>query len=317
MKRLSFLLFALAGLFIFSACNDDDDDNPTPAPKQMDIVETAIATDDLSILVAALQQADLVSALQADGPFTVFAPTNAAFQELLNSNPAWTQLTDIDMDLLKTVLLFHVTNGEIMSTDLSDTYVNTLGTGANSEMLSLQVMTTGGVMFNSNASPVTTDVEASNGVIHIIDAVMLPPTVVDIAVNNPEFTSLVAALTRADLTTDYVSTLSGDGPFTVFAPTNAAFDALLASNNDWNTLADIPVATLEAVLNYHVLGGANVQSDELTDEQMVNTLGGDFTIDLDMGAQIKTTSGQTANIVLTDVQGINGVVHVVDQVLIP
>lgn len=310
-------MLALAGMFIFTACNDDDDDNPTPMPQSMDIVETAMANDDLSILVAALQEADLVSALQADGPFTVFAPTNDAFQALLDANPSWSQLTDIDQELLSTVLLFHVTNGNIMASDLSDTYVPTLATGANGEAVSLQVSVMNGVTFNANAAPETTDVEASNGVIHIIDAVMLPPSVVDLAVNNPEFSSLVDALTRSDLSTDYVSVLSGEGPFTVFAPTNDAFAALLASNNDWNSLADIPAATLEAVLNYHVLGGANVQADELTDEQTVTTLGGDFTIDLDNGAQIKTTSGQTANIVITDVQGMNGVVHVVDEVLVP
>ena len=317
MKNLKVMLLALAGLLVFASCSDNDDDAPKPMPNTPDIVEKAVATDNLSILVAALQAADLVDALKADGPFTVFAPTNEAFMALLNSNPQWNSLEDIDQELLKTVLLFHVVPGKVMAADLSDTYVSTLAMGAGNEAISLQVNTMGGVMFNANASPVTTDVMASNGVIHIIDAVMLPPTVVDLAVNNPAFSSLVAALTRADLTTDFVSILSGDGPFTVFAPTNAAFDALLASNNDWNTLADIPVATLEAVLTYHVIGGANVQSGALSDEQMVTTLGGDFTIDLDSGAQIKTTSGQTVNIVITDVQGINGVVHAVDQVLIP
>jgi transforming growth factor-beta-induced protein len=146
---------------------------------------------------------------------------------------------------------------------------------------------------------------------------MLPPSVVNLALNNPNFSILVSALTRSDLTTDYVSILSGDGPFTVFAPTNDAFIALLDSNDDWNTLDDIPVATLEAVLNYHVVSGANVQSKELTDEQEVTALGGTFTIDLTGGAKIKTTSNQSVNIVLTDVQGSNGVVHVIDAILLP
>ncbi len=317
MKTIKILAFALTSVFLFSSCDKEDDKVMDPTPQQKDIVETAQSASNLSILVAALQQAGLVDALKADGPFTVFAPTNDAFMDLLNSNPAWTSLGDIDNELLTSVLLFHVTQGKIMASDLGNTYVKSLSPVFNNNPLSLQVSVDGGVSFNGMSAPVTTDIVASNGVVHIIDKVMLPPSVVDLALNNPEFTSLVAALTRADLTTDYVSILSGAGPFTVFAPTNAAFDALLASNPAWNTLADIPVATLEAVLNYHVLNAANVQASQLSDEQQVATLGGNFTIDLSNGAQIRTSSGQTVNIVLTDVQGFNGVVHVVDKVLLP
>ena len=151
---------------------------------------------------------------------------------------------------------------------------------------------------------------------HVIDKVMLPPNVVALALNNEVFTSLVAALTDIRHTTDFIATLSGNGPFTIFAPTNDAFQALLDSNSDWNSLADVPITTLEAVLLYHVVNGANVQSDQLTNGD-VDTLGGTITIDLTSGAQIKTTSEQTVNIILVDVQGSNGVVHAIDTVLIP
>jgi uncharacterized surface protein with fasciclin (FAS1) repeats len=316
MKKLTLLL---SGLFLFSlfsltACDKDDDDPVTPTA---DIVDTAIASDDLSILVQALTQAGLVSALQGDGPFTVFAPTNAAFQALLDSNPAWNSLSDIDNATLANVLKFHVIAADVKAADLTDSYATTLATGPNDEQIVLQIDVTGGVKFNGSATPTTTDILTSNGTVHIINEVMLPPSIVNLALNNPAFTSLVAALTRADLTTDYVSILSGTGPFTVFAPTNAAFQALLDSNPDWNTLNDIPVATLEAVLNYHVVNGANVQSDQLSDNQEVASLGGMLTVDLSSGAKLETTSNQSVNIVLTDAQGSNGVVHVVDQVLIP
>lgn len=314
MKNLLLFAFLFSSVFSFSSCDKDDDDN---GPTTVSIVATAQATDDLSTLVAALQQAGLVDALEADGPFTVFAPTNAAFQDLLDSNPAWNSLSDIDNGTLTSVLLFHVVNGNIKAADLSDTYVKTLSTGPNDEYLSLQVQTTGGVKFNGSATPVTTDVEATNGTVHIIDKVMLPPSLVNLALNNSNFTSLVAALTRTDLTTDFVSILSGDGPFTVFAPTNAAFQALLDSDPSWNTLADIPAATLEAVLSYHAVSGANVQSDQLTDNQEITTLGGTLTVDLSNGAKLETTSGQSVNIIITDVQGTNGVVHAIDAVLIP
>lgn len=255
--------------------------------------------------------------MEGNGPFTVFAPTNDAFQMLLDSNPAWNTLSDIDDATLTSVLLFHVLAADVKAGDLTDSYSNSLSTGPNDEPVVLQVDVTGGVTFNGTASPITTDVETTNGTVHIIDEVMLPPSIVNLALNNPNFTSLVDALTRSDLTTDYISILSSDGPFTVFAPTNAAFQALLDSNSDWNSLADIPTATLDAVLTYHVLSGANVQSSQFTDDQEVATLGGNITIDLSDGAKIETTSSQSVNIILTDVQGTNGVVHAIDAVLIP
>jgi len=281
-----------------------------------DIVDLAVSTPDLSTLVQALTKANLVSAVQADGPFTVFAPTNAAFQALLDSNASWNTLDDIDADLLKNVLLFHVINGKVEEKDLSDTYVNTLAVGPNDEPLSLQVEVTGGVEFNGDAKPVQTNIAGTNGVVHIIDKVMLPPNVVTLALNNAGFTSLVAALTDSRHTTDFVSVLSGDGPFTVFAPTNDAFQALLDSNSSWNSLADIPIGTLDKVLKYHIVSGSNVQADQLMNGD-VTTLGGTITVDLTNGPQIKTETMQTVNVIINDVQGTNGVVHAVDAVLVP
>lgn len=301
---------------LLTSCNKEDDDPMVEMPQN--IVELASATDDLSSLVAAVQRAGLANDLQADGPLTVFAPTNDAFQALLDSNDDWNSIDDIPVATLQTVLLFHVIEGEVMSTDLSDTYVKTLATGPNDEQISLQIETTGAIEFNGDAAPVSVDIEASNGVVHIIDMVMLPPNVVDLAINNTVFSSLVAALTDARHTTDFVSILSGDGPFTVFAPTNNAFQALLDSNEDWNGLGDIPIETLETVLTYHVVNGANVQSDELSDDQMITMLsGGDVTVDLSNGAKLDTTSDQSVSIIVTDVQGTNGVVHAVDTVLLP
>lgn len=319
MKNLKplFYFLLLAGAMTFTSCgDDDDDDNMTSEPSS--IVETAQATDNLSLLVDALVQTGLDNTLALNGPFTVLAPTNDAFQELLDSNAAWNSLSDIDNATLSNVLLFHVLGAEVTAAELTDSYVTTASTGPNNEQISLQIDVTGGVVFNGSASPITTDIEASNGIVHIIDEVMLPPSVVNIALNNNGFSSLVAALTRSDLTTDFISILSGTGPFTVFAPTDAAFQALLDSNIEWNTLADIPVATLEAVLSYHVVSGANVQSDMLSDGQTITAFSEEtFDIDLSNGPAINTTSGQTVNIILPDVQGTNGIVHAIDAVLIP
>lgn len=311
MNKKFFLLLPLLALIFVSSCKEDDPDTDNT---ELNIVETALATSDLSLLVEALQAANLVSALEGPGPFTVFAPTNAAFQDLLDSNPAWNSISDIPVDVLQSVLLFHVVSGEVRAADLSDTYVNTLSTGPNSEYLSLQVDVTGGVLFNGIAEPVLTDIETSNGVVHVIDAVMLPKNIPGFALSNPNFSTLVAALTDSRHTTDYVTLLSGAGPFTVFAPTNAAFQALLDSEPTWNSLADIDINVLEAVLNYHVVNGANVQADQLTDGQDITMFGGGtVTVDLSAGAKLNGT----VNIILTDVQGTNGVVHAIDAVLIP
>ncbi|CAM1360029.1 conserved protein of unknown function [Tenacibaculum soleae] len=310
----TFVLSLFMGLMVFTSCNDDESsENIT-----VDIIQTAINSSDLSVLVAALQKADLVSALQADGPFTVFAPTNDAFQALLDSNDSWNSLDDIPVETLKSVLLYHVLGSKVMSGDLSDTYVNTLATGPDTKNLSLQVEVTGGVEFNGDAKPVTVDVMATNGVVHVIDKVMLPADIVTVALNNAGFSTLVAALTDDRHTTDFVTLLRADGPYTVFAPTNDAFQALLDSNDTWNGLGDIPIATLDAVLRYHVFVGGNVQSSQLTDDQEITMFDGNMlTVDLSSGAKLDTASGQSVMISVVDVQGTNGVIHAVDTVLLP
>ncbi|WP_299160162.1 fasciclin domain-containing protein [uncultured Tenacibaculum sp.] len=313
LSKIPFFLVLFLSICLFTSCSDDD-----PIIDNDDIVQKAIKTSDLSILVTALQKADLVSALQAEGPFTVFAPTNKAFQDLLDSNNSWNSLDDIPVETLKKVLLFHVLSNKVMAADLSDTYVSTLATGPNDKALSLQVEVTGAVEFNGDSKPITTDISVTNGVIHIIDKVMLPADVVTLALNNSGFTSLVAALTDSRHTTDFVSLLKMAGPYTVFAPTNSAFQALLDSNASWNSLTDVPIATLEAVLKYHVFAGGNVQSGQLTDNQEITMFsGGKVTVDLSNGARLETTSGQSVVISITDVQSTNGVIHAIDSVLLP
>lgn len=315
MKKNIFYLFPILFLFLVTSCDKEDEE---PMPEPMTIVETAQATADLSLLVEAVVAADLVDALNS-GTFTVLAPNNAAFQALLDSDPTWTTIADIPVDVLTSVLLYHVVAGEVRAADLSDTYVNTLATGPNMEPLSLQIATTGGVFFDGDASPLTTDIETSNGVVHIIDKVMLPNALTDFALSNPDFSLLVGALADPRFNGAFLGALTTEGvDYTVFAPNNAAFQALLDSDPNWNSTADIDAATLQAVLNYHVVAGANVQADQLSDGQVVTMLGsGDVTVDLSNGAALATGSGQTVNIILTDVQATNGVIHVVESVLLP
>ncbi len=311
MIMLSLIMgFAVLSL---SSCDDDDDDEP-----ELDLVDTALADARFSTLVDALTRADLVSTLQGDGPFTVFAPTDAAFTAFLSAN-GYADLDAVPVDDLTNILLNHVVSGNVLSSGLSAGYISTLATEPTTDNnLSALINLTGGVFINSS-EVIEADIEATNGVIHVVDKVVGIPSVVTIALDNDNFSTLVSALTRADLTTDFVGTLSGTGPFTVFAPTNAAFQALLDSDPTWNTLNDIPAATLEAVLLYHAVSGANVLSSTLTDGQVITPLAsGTFTINISGSAvSITTSSGGTASVTATDIQAGNGVVHVVDRVLVP
>jgi len=314
MKKLLFGMFlALGSGLLFTSCGDNKEESPK------NIVQTAQATSDLSSLVAALTRAGLVDALNGTGPFTVFAPTNAAFSAFLSAN-GFATLEDVPVNVLQQVLLNHVVSGEIRAVNVpAEGYVKTLATfGATSSNLSILAQSSAaGVRINKSVSVTTADVLASNGVVHIVDGVIGLPTVVNHALNNDNFSILVAALTRPSLGVDYVGLLSGAGPFTVFAPTNAAFTALLAELN-LTSLNQVDDATLNAVLQYHVVNGANVLASQLTNGQVVTTFAnGTFTIDLSSGAKIVDARNRTTNIVITDVQGSNGVVHAIDRVLLP
>ncbi|MFN0174983.1 MAG: fasciclin domain-containing protein [Saprospiraceae bacterium] len=313
MKKLFFGMFlALSAAILFTACKDDDD--PT-TPKN--IVETAQATSDLSSLVAALSRAGLVDALNAPGPFTVFAPTNAAFSTFLSAN-GFATLEDVPLPVLQQILLNHVVSGEIRAAGVpTEGYVKTLATFGTSNLSLLAQNNASGVSLNKDVKVTTADVLTSNGVVHIVDKVIALPTVVNHALNNSNFSILVAALTRPSLGVDYVGLLSGEGPFTVFAPTNAAFAALLTELG-LSSLDQVDDATLNAVLQYHVVNGANVLASQLTNGQAVTTFGaGTFNINLTGGAKIVDARNRTTNIIITDVQGSNGVVHAIDKVLLP
>jgi len=276
---------------------------PENAPKN--IVETAMADEQFSILVDALSKADLVSTLEGDGPFTVFAPTNTAFENLLNELEA-NSLDDLSVNQLTSILLYHVKDAQVMSGDLTNGYTTMLSTGPDSYNNTLLVNTDEGVTLNGSSTVTSADIETTNGVIHVIDEVLLPPNVVDIAINNSNFSILVDAVVKAEL----ASTLSGDGPFTVFAPTNDAFEALF-TDLGVSGIEDLTKEDLTPILQYHVVSG-NVRSGDLS-TGAVTTLNGD--IDVNVGDNV--TINTDATVTAVDIQGTNGVVHVIDKVLVP
>ncbi len=276
------------------ACSDDEEpiiENPI---ETVDIVETAIAgnPDEFNTLVQAVVAADLVSTLKGDGPFTVFAPTDEAFAKL------GVDINMLSKEELTGILLYHVVAASVESTDLENGFVQTAGG------YSIEINIDNGAKINT-ASVIQADVMATNGIIHVIDEVLMPPSedIVDKAISfNPgEFNTLVNAVVQADL----VSTLKSDGPFTVFAPTDAAFEALGVD------LASLSNEDLTNILLYHVVP-ASVFSSDLTEGSVQTANGSTVNVSLDGGVKINDS-----NVVIANVQTTNGVIHVIDQVLIP
>ena len=295
-KSIVYTLIAclLVSSIPFSVTADATDDIPT----------NAAATGIHDSLVAALTQADLVTTLQGDGPFTVFAPTDQAFID------AGIDLTTFDTDeenaTLVDILTYHVVSGKVMSTDLTD---GMEAAALNQDTLTFSVSATE-VKVN-DAVVTTADVESSNGVIHVIDKVLMPPAdLVDIpatAQSTGVHTALVAALAQANL----VATLQGTGPFTVFAPTDQAFTDAGIDLTTFDT--DEENATLVDILTYHVVSGTVVSSD-LTDGMTAAALNQDTLTFSVSATEVKVND---AVVTTADVATSNGVIHVIDKVLMP
>ena len=307
-KLIKLTLFIATSAMIFSCSNDDDGATPTPTPVDNSIAGIASRTSEFSSLVAALDKAGLVQTLSQSGSYTVFAPTNAAFATFLADN-GFANLDAVPTPALKEILLNHVVAGTNLSTGLSTGYVKTLGKGSASttNTLSMYINTSNGVRLNGVSSVTLADIVASNGVIHRVDAVIGLPTVVTHAAANANFSTLVSVLDAQGL----VSTLDGttSSPFTVFAPLNSAFDTATLS-----LYGGLTSAQKTAVLTYHVVAGANVLSTGIPTTPITTLESGTFTI---AGTVITDEMNRATNIVAVDVQCSNGVVHAIDQVLLP
>ena len=307
------IIIALISFTSFTISCDNDDE---PMADNT-ITGVAQTNANLSVLVQALVKTKLAATLQGVGPYTVFAPTDAAFVAFLKTTP-YATLNDVPTDMLTQILLNHVVSGKKMSTDLTTGYVKTLAASATSgsNTMSMYVNTASGVLLNGVATVTTKDVMASNGVIHVVDKVIGLPTIVTHATANSNFTSLVGALTGAGQP-NFVSILSGTGPFTVMAPTNAAFTDLNTELAPGGT-ASVSVANMTKVLQYHVANG-NVLAASLREGQEIATLQlpQKYTIQLTGGAKIKDVRNRISTIVATDVQCSNGVIHVLNKVLLP
>merc|ERR1712176_933469 len=281
----------------------------TPPSVSNNIVDLAAANDNLSTLVSAVVAADLADALSGEGPLTVFAPTNDAF----NALPAGvldSLLLPGNVDQLRNVLLYHVVSANALSSSLVNEDIKTL----NGDNVKITVM--GSEVMVNDAKVIVADVIASNGIVHVIDAVLLPPanSIHDIITDIDDFSTLASAVDAADLS-DVLS--SGDGPYTVFTPDNKAFEKLPSSLLT-KLLTPVWQPQLQDVILYHTVGGAILSSD-LSDGLVAATLNyqaNTLSINLDPprvngGSKILIGAG------LVDLKADNGVVHGVDTVLTP
>lgn len=301
-KLIKLTLLVVSSTLMFS-CSDDD------SPQQNNsITDIASENPNFSILVEALSRADLAETLDQEGSYTVFAPTNEAFMNFLDDN-GFESLDDVPVATLTQVLLNHVVSGTNLSSGLTTGYVKTLATGSASSTntLSMFINTASGVRLNGVSSVTTADIIADNGVIHVVDAVIGLPTIVTHATANPNFSTLATLLTEQEL----VGTLNGtaSSPFTVFAPLNSAFDTATL-----NLYGGLNSTQKTAVLTYHVVAGANVLSNAIPSGPITTFETGTFTIS---GTVITDEQSRATNIVATDVQASNGVIHAVNQVLLP
>eukprot|EP00470_Lotharella_oceanica_P006028 CAMPEP_0170178256 /NCGR_PEP_ID=MMETSP0040_2-20121228/11767_1 /TAXON_ID=641309 /ORGANISM="Lotharella oceanica, Strain CCMP622" /LENGTH=307 /DNA_ID=CAMNT_0010421267 /DNA_START=17 /DNA_END=940 /DNA_ORIENTATION=- len=289
------------------------------------IVDIASTTPGLEILAQAVVAADLAEALSGDGPFTVFAPTNSSFEMLLDQLDVG--LENVSLSTLTDILTYHVASGIYNSSDLVEMDMLPTLLGKN---LTLSYDGVDPMIYDETDVPATVimaDVIADNGVIHLIDKVLLPfteddedeaaePTIFEIANSTAGFEILTQAVVLAGLE----DVLDGEGNYTVFAPTNASFLAALDAL-DFDSLEDIPVDSLRSILLYHVVPEVLMTADLEDDQEWDTALEGQkITIDEDDGEdylQVEDSTSEDATIIASDIKASNGVIQVIDKVLIP
>lgn len=327
LKQIALAAFLCVGL---AACSSDDNNTTT----DNSIAGIASRTSNLSTLVSALNKTGLTATLSGSGTFTVFAPTNDAFNAFLTAN-GFANLDAVPVPVLKNILLNHVIGTEIPSSALpAATYASTLSpinTTANAPTISMFVQKSGNVVTinggpaNKGTTVATADIDATNGVIHVVNDVIAIPTLVNHVVANPDFDTLQAVVTSTSGAfgdqSAVLSALNGitaAAPATLFAPNNAAFTAATTGSG---FAVGATAAQVTKVLQYHVTGAGNVRSNQLTNNQsvpMITSPAQNTTVVLGSGTvDIKDTANNLSRVFQADIQCSNGVIHGVQRVLQP
>lgn len=319
MKRLKILSLSLLLISMYSCSKDE---NEPQMVIQKTIFEHVASSMNYSYLTYALQKTDLDDVLNGEGDYTLYAPNNSAFIGFLMRG-GYSTLDEVPTEALKKLLLNHLMIGQIRYRDFISGYYPTAAiSDVNGQPLSMYINQVNmRVTLNGNARIVQGNVWASNGVIHAVNAIIPIPTLVTFVMADPNLYNLSLALTRNDLTVDFPTILntengSAPAPFTVFAPNNMAFVDLL-NELEVDRLSFIDEPTLNSTLNYHVLGETSALSSDLSDNLTLSTLGGDITANVSGGASLTDGNARVSNIITVDIQANNGVLHIIDKVILP
>ena len=319
MKILKILSISLLFISMYSCSKDD---NEPQMVIQKTIFEHVASSMNYSYLLYALQKTDLDDILNGEGNYTLYAPNNRAFIGFLMRR-GYNTLDEVPIEALKKLLLNHVMAGQIRYRDFKSGYYPTAaGSDVNDRPLSIYINQVNmRVTLNGSSRIVQGNINASNGVIHAVNAVIPIPSLVTFVLADPNLYNLSLALTRDDLTEDFPTILNTENgrapaPFTVFAPNNMAFvDLLNELEIDRLNLIDEP--TLNLTLNHHVLVETNTFSSDLSDNLTLSTLGGDITANVSDGVSLTDGNARVSKIIASDIQANNGVLHIIDKVILP
>ncbi|SEB14472.1 fasciclin domain-containing protein [Variovorax sp. YR216] len=313
LTRRAILIGSLGGSVALAGCGGGGGNQWLGAFAQPNIAQVVASRSDLSVLSEAISKADLTSTLSAGGPYTLFAPNNDAFAALLGELGTTKDALFADKALLAAVLKYHVLNAAVRQADIpSGKAIEPVGGGFfKIETQGSSARITDGR--NRVTNIIATDITAQNGVVHVIDRVLLPANknIVQTAQGVPSLSILVEAVVAADL----VATLQGPGPFTVFAPSNDAFVALLSELGITKDALLADKALLTKVLTYHVLPKRVLKAEIPLNSPIPTVQGQSITINSSL--QIIDQRGRTSGISATDIFNTNGVVHLIDKVLLP
>lgn len=318
--KLNFTYLFLSLLLVagITSCSSDDDAG-TPIDSLPTTFEIISNSENHTVLASLILETGLDEVLDS-GTFTVFAPDDTAFEGVDAS--AFTQ------EELTTLLLNHVITGNAGSQNLSNGYIETNAResfSGNDHRINMFINLADGVNLNGASSVTSPDLTASNGIVHIVDNIISIPDMVTFATADPQFATLVEAITREDQPSfvDILSTPAGEepAPFTLFAPNNDAFQNTLAfliqAGTGITGLEDLPQETLEAAISLHLIAGGNVRSSQISSGPL-ETFGGTLEIDTSDGVKIIDPNGRTISVLETrDIQTSNGVIHVIDNVILP
>jgi uncharacterized surface protein with fasciclin (FAS1) repeats len=318
-KKCAIALLSI--IAVLSTSCVDDDDNGNIILGNNSILDRTATNPNLSLLHTALIRTGLNDTFANAGTYTFFAPNDEAFNLYLTNN-GFTSIETIPITDLRTLLLYHALNTKVTLQLVSNGYLKTLGKDEEIESLDLFVEAAAPVLLNGIANVTEQDLEADNGVLHIIDSVLELPSLFTFIAADPEFSNLETALTQENMILR-LSSSDGtmDDPFTFFAPKNDAFQKLLdnSATDGLNVLQDIlDMPNLEQTLLYHLIGSDRVRSGEINNGFIVTPLfGSNYQLNTTSGIQLIDATMTTATITPANVTAINGIVHTLDIVIRP